>query len=129
MGFFTNLEKAAASKLKSIFLDAKSLVDASETEIANLEAKLAAEKQKIADLAQQAHQAALAAAEKAKKEAEDLIDAAYQAGLAAEKHLANVPQPVEPTVTVQPTTEEIVEPTVTAQPTTEAQADPNVTPQ
>jgi dsDNA-specific endonuclease/ATPase MutS2 len=98
MGIFTKLEQAAASKLKAVFLDAKSLVDSSEMEIASLEAKLAKEKQHVAELAAKAHQAAIVAAEKAKKEAEDLVDEAWQAGQRAAKHAANVPQQVAPTL-------------------------------
>jgi len=140
MGFFTKIEELAASKLKEIFLDSQKLVDASEDAIASLEAKLLAEKQKVADLAAKAQAAAEAAAEKAKREAEDLVDAALDAAARAAKHAAAVPTPVAPVVTADPAP---VAPVVTADPApvdlvadlsgqgvtaTVTQTDPNVGP-
>jgi len=127
MGFFTKIEELAASKLKEIFLDSQKLVDASEDAIASLEAKLLAEKQKVADLAAKAQAAAEAAAEKAKREAEDLVDAALDAAARAAKHAAAVPTPVAPVVTADPAPVDLVADLsgqgVTA---TVTQTDPNV---
>jgi len=127
MGFFTKIEELAASKLKEIFLDSQKLVDASEDAIASLEAKLLAEKQKVADLAAKAQAAAEAAAEKAKREAEDLVDAALDAAARAAKHAAAVPTAVAPVVTADPAPVDLVADLsgqgVTA---TVTQTDPNV---
>jgi Skp family chaperone for outer membrane proteins len=98
MGFFTNVEQAAASKLKQIFLDSKKLVDNAENEIASLEAKLAEERQRVADLAHKAHADAVTAACKAQAEAEALMAAAKEAADRAAKHTAAVPEKVAPTL-------------------------------
>ena len=111
MGFFTKIEKATASKLKNIFLDADKLVEDSENTIAALEAKLIAEKSKVAELASKAHAAAVAAAEKAQEEAEALVLEAKEAAERAAQHLANVPSAIEGKVKVVETFNQ-VEPTL-----------------
>jgi len=111
MGFFTKIEQLTASKLKNIFLDADKLVEDSENTIAALEAKLIAEKSKVAELASKAHAAAVAAAEKAQEEAETLVLEAKEAAERAAQHLANVPSAIEGKVKVVETFNQ-VEPTL-----------------
>jgi len=111
MGFFTKIEQLTASKLKNIFLDADKLVEDSENTIAALEAKLIAEKSKVAELAAKAHAAAVAAAEKAQEEAEALVLEAKEAAERAAQHLANVPSAIEGKVKVVETFNQ-VEPTL-----------------
>jgi hypothetical protein len=89
MGLFTKIEQSIAGELSKVLTDAKELAVHASAEAVKLEADLVAARKKAADLAAQAHQAALAAVEKAKTELANLVaeaqaaeqKAKYQAGL------------------------------------------------
>jgi hypothetical protein len=97
MGWFNNVEKTVAHALVGAFTDAKTLANAASDDVVEAEAALITAKQKAANLTAAAHQAALAAVEKAQAETESLVAeaqaaaerAAYHAGLVAALPSAN----------------------------------------
>lgn len=72
MGIVRKLEEAAAKKLRRIFLNANKCADYASADVVKLEKALNAAKIKAAEESRKAHQAALEAAEKAQKVANDL---------------------------------------------------------
>ena len=68
MSWFTNLEKSIAGKLTKVFTKAKDLAEDAVSDVAKAEAALVAAKVKAAEATKAAHDAALAAVEKAKAE-------------------------------------------------------------
>jgi len=98
MGLFTKLEHAAASKLKEVFLDIKKLSEDADLNVEMLEKALVEAKQKAADLAVKAHQAAEEAAAKAKLEAESLLVEAQNAALKAADRSSKVVGKIDPVI-------------------------------
>lgn len=72
MGLLRKLEEAAAKKLRRIFLDADKCANYAAEDIIRLEKALSDAKLKAAEESRRAHQAAIEAAEKAQKVANDL---------------------------------------------------------
>lgn len=72
MGLMRKLEEATAKKLRRIFLNADKCADYAATDVTKLEKALAEAKIKAAEESRRAHQAAIEAAEKAQKVANEL---------------------------------------------------------
>lgn len=72
MGLMRKLEEATAKKLRRIFLDANKCADYAATDVTKLEKALAEAKIKAAEESRRAHLAAVEAAEKAQKVANEL---------------------------------------------------------
>jgi F0F1-type ATP synthase membrane subunit b/b' len=98
MGWFTNLEKNIAGKLAVAFGDAKKLAKTAGHEVEAAEVALTHAREKAAGLSKLAHEAALAAVEKAKAETEALIKEAEEAAKQAEYHAGKLT--VEPILPV-----------------------------
>ena len=108
MGWFTNIEKMAAHKLKDVFMGAKKIAEQAGDEVVAAQHALDLAKQKAADLSAKAHAAAVVAATKAQAEADALVAEAKAAEAKALFHaqqspVANVPlvmveTPVAPVV-------------------------------
>lgn len=73
MNFIRKLEETAAKKLRRIFLDANKRAEYAVNDIDRLEKELAAAKIKAYNEAKTAHEAAVRAAEKAQKVAQELM--------------------------------------------------------
>ena len=109
MGWFTNIEKMAAHKLKDVFMSAKKIAEQAGDDVVAAQHALDLAKQKAADLSAKAHAAAIVAANKAQAEADALVAEAKAAGAKALFHaqqspVANAPlaTPDVPVVTVAP---------------------------
>ena len=109
MGWFTNIEKMAAHKLKDVFMSAKKVAEHAGDDVVAAQHALDLARQKAADLSAKAHAAAIVAANKAQAEADALVAEAKAAGAKALFHaqqspVANAPlaTPDVPVVAVAP---------------------------
>ena len=73
MSFIRRVEEAAAKKLKKLFLDAKDYADSAVEDLAKAEKALADAKIRAAEATDQAHKAAIDAAQKAQTVATELL--------------------------------------------------------
>lgn len=73
MSFIRRVEEAAAKKLKKLFLDAKGYADSAVEDLAKAEKALADAKIRAAEATDQAHKAAIDAAQKAQTVATELL--------------------------------------------------------
>ena len=113
MGWFTNIEKMAAHKLKDVFMGAKKIAEQAGDEVVAAQHALDLAKQKAADLSAKAHAAAVVAATKAQAEADALVAEAKAAEAKALFHAQQSPVANVPLVTVNaPVVETPVAPVV-----------------
>jgi hypothetical protein len=108
MGWFTNIEKMAAHKLKDVFMSAKKVAENAGDEVVAAQHALDLARQKAADLSAKAHAAAVMAAQKAQAEADALVAEAKAAEAKALFHaqqspVANAPLVIAPVVEVPET--------------------------
>jgi len=89
MGWFTNIEKMAAHKLKDVFMGAKKIAEQAGDDVVAAQHALDLAKQKAADLSAKAHAAAVMAAQKAQAEADAKVKAEADAAQAAQLAATN----------------------------------------